>query len=167
MRVAMTYLRLPEAEGAGDPGTRARAVFGGGNWREKHPVLPVAGAWQALHYLLTGDPWDGPHPAADVVCGGRLLTEDGAEELGVDVIYLTAERVKLAADHLAATEFASISGRYDAERMAELGVQGADDWVGEPAEAIRDGELRVVYERLTRFFEAASAEGQAVFKAMG
>jgi lysyl-tRNA synthetase class I len=99
--------------------------------------------------------------------GNAIWFDDAAEEFGVDVIYLTAERVKLAADHLAATEFAKIAGRYDAERMAELGVQGAEDWVGEPAEAIRDGELRVVYERLTRFFEAASAEGQAIFKAMG
>lgn len=167
MRVAMTYLRLPEAGSGDDPGTVARSVFGAGDWRDRHPALGIAGTWQGVHYLLTGDPWDGPHPAADVVCGGRLLTEDGAEELGVDVIYLTAERVKLAADHLAGTDFGRIAGRYDARRMAELGVQGADEWVRRPVEEIRDGELRPAYERLTRFFEAASAEGQAIYKAMG
>ena len=90
-----------------------------------------------------------------------------AQELGVDVIYLTAQRVKLAADHLAGTAFDRIAGRYDAARMAELGVQGADEWVARPVEEVRDGELRPAYERLTRFFEAASAEGQAIYKAMG
>lgn len=167
MRVAMTYLRLPEPGSGEDAGAVARSVFGAGDWRNRHPTLGIAGAWQGVHYLLTGDPWDGPHPAADVVCGGRLLTENGAEELGVDVIYLTPQRVKLAADHLAGTDFGQIAGRYDAARMAELGVQGARAWAGRPAGDVRDGELRPAYERLTRFFETASAEGQAIYKAMG
>jgi hypothetical protein len=163
----MTYLRLPEAEGGGDPGAVARSVFGRQGWREKHPSLAIGGAWQGVHYLITGDPWDGPHPAADVVCGGRLLTEDGAEELGVDVIYLAPDRVTSAAEHLAATDFRKIAGRYDVRRMGELGVQGAGEWARQPAEAVRDGELRVAYENLTGFFKAASAEGQSIYKAMG
>ncbi|MGH3378007.1 MAG: DUF1877 family protein [Actinoallomurus sp.] len=130
-------------------------------------MLPIAGTWQGLHYLITGDPWEGPHPAADVVCGGRLLTEDGAEELGVDVIYLAPERVKPAADHLTATPFGQIAGRYDAARMAQLGVQGADEWTDKAVEAVRDRDLRHAYENLVRFFQAAAGEGQAIFKAMG
>jgi hypothetical protein len=163
----MTYLRLPEAEGGGDPSAVARSVFRARGWWERHPSLAIGGAWQGVHYLLTGDPWEGPHPAADVVCGGRLLTEDGAEELGVDVIYLAPDRVKPAAEHLAATDFRQIAGRYDATRMARLGVQGAEVWAGRPAETVRDGELRVAYENLVGFFKAASAEGQAIYKAMG
>jgi hypothetical protein len=167
VRVAMTYLRLAEAEGGTDPRVVARSVFRAKDWRDRHPVLSVAETWQGLHYLLTGDPWDGPHPAADVVCGGRLLTEDGAEELGVDVVYLTAQRVKLAADHLAATKFSEIAGRYNAKRMAELGVQGAKEWAARPVREVRDGELRTAYEGLGKFFEAASAAGEAIYKAMG
>ena len=163
----MTYLRLPEAEGGGDPGAVARSIFGNTGWRGRHAVLPIAGTWQGLHYLITGDPWEGPHPAADVVCGGRLLTEDGAEELGMDVIYLAPQRVKPAADHLAATDFTRIAGRYDARRMAELGVQGADEWARKPAEAVRDRELRPIYDELVGFFKAAADEGQAIYKAMG
>jgi hypothetical protein len=163
----MTYLRLPEAEGGGDPGAVARSVFRQQGWWERYPSLPIAGTWQGLHYLITGDPWDGPHPAADVVCGGRLLTENGVEELGVDVIYLAPQRVKPAADHLAATDFAQIAGRYDAKRMAELGVQGADDWAGKSVEAVRDRDLRHAYVNLVRFFKAAADEGQAIYKAMG
>ena len=163
----MTYLRLPEAEGGGDPGAVARSIFANDAWRDRHAVLPIAGAWQGLHYLITGDPWEGPHPAADVVCGGRLLTEDGTEELGLDVIYLAPQRVKPAADHLTATDFGQIAGRYDAARMAELGVQGADEWAGKAAEAVRDRELRPAYDNLVGFFKAAADEGQAIFKAMG
>jgi hypothetical protein len=163
----MTYLRLPEAEGGGDPGSVARSVFGAQGWRDRHSTLAIGGAWQGVHYLITGDPWDGPHPAVDVVCGGRLLTEDGSEELGVDVIYLSPDRVRPAADHLAATDFRRIAGRYDAARMAELGVQGADEWRRRPTETVRDGELRAAYENLAGFFKAASAENQAIYKAMG
>lgn len=163
----MTYLRLPEAEGGGDPGAVARSIFGSDGWQSRYSVLPIAGNWQGLHYLLTGDPWEGPHPAADIVCGGRLLTEDGAEELGMDVIYLAPQRVKTAADHLVATDFAQIARRYDARRMAQLGVQGADEWAGKPAEVVRDRELWPAYDGLVRFFKAAADEGQAIYKAMG
>jgi hypothetical protein len=163
----MTYLRLPEAEGGGDPAAVARSVFGKRGWQDAYPVLHVAGAWQGLHYLLTGDPWDGPHPAADIVCGGRLLTENGAEELGVDVIYLSPQRVKPAADHLVATDFGKIAGRYDPKRMVQLGVQGADEWAAKPAAAVRDRQLRPAYEHLVGFFTAAASEGQAIYKAMG
>lgn len=163
MRVAMTYLRLAEAEGAGDPGTVARKVFGADGWRERHPSLDVGVTWQGLHYLITGDPWDGPQPAADAVCGGRLLTEDGADELGVDVIYVNPDRVKLAADHLGGTPFEKVAARYDPARMAEAGVQDAAQWTGKPAEKV----LRPAYDGLIRFFGTAAAEGQAVYKAMG
>jgi Domain of unknown function (DUF1877) len=163
----MTYLRLPEAEGGGDPGAVARSIFANRGWRDQHAVLSIAGTWQGLHYLITGDPWEGPHPEADVVCGGRLLTEDGTEELGLDVIYLAPQRVKPAADHLTATKFGQIAGRYDAARMAQLGVQGADEWARKPVEAVRDRELRHAYDNLVRFFQLAAGEGQAIFKAMG
>lgn len=160
----MTYLRLSEAEGGGDPGAVAKSIFGSDGWQSRHAVLPIAGNWQGLHYLITGDPWEGPHPAADVVCGGRLITEDGTEELGMDVIYLAPQRVKPAADHLAATDFARIADRFDPPRMIEAGVQGADEWAAKPPEAVR--ALRAAYKDVVGFFKAAADEGQAIYKAM-
>ncbi|WP_242614192.1 DUF1877 family protein [Actinomadura roseirufa] len=151
-------------EGEPDPGRTAHHLFGRPDWRSRGGagVFELGGAWQIMHYLVTGDPWEGRHPEADAVCGGRLLTEDGADELGMDVIYLAPERVKVAADHLASTPFGSLIDRYDPAAMVKAGVQdaaGLDD-------DARERDLRPVYEALTAFFTAAATEGQAIFKVM-
>jgi uncharacterized protein DUF1877 len=160
--LAMSYLRVPPTrQGEAEPALVARLLFGAPDWRRLHPqgcVYDVGGAWQALHYLLTGDPWDGRPPAADVVCGGRLLTEDGAEELGMDVIYLAPERVKMAADLLAGTAFETLAARLNPRAMAAAQVQDAQL-------ITRDG-LRRAYEGVGRFFGRAMTEGQAVYKVM-
>lgn len=165
MGLAMSYLRVPPVlEGEPDPGRIARRIFGDADWRRRAAAesFDLGWAWQAVHYLVTGDPWDGRQPEADVVCGGRLLTEDGADELGMDVIYLAPDRVKPAADHLTATPFARVAGRYDPAAMAEAGVQDA----GRLDDAARDAVLKPAYEGLAEFFQAAAAEGQAVYKVM-
>ena len=164
MGLAMSYLRVPPVlEGERDPGAIAHLIFKADDWRRRFPspqTLDVGGHWQALHYLITGDPWDGRPPEADVVCGGRLLTEDGTAELGMDVIYLEPDRVKLAADHLVSTPYERIAERYDPAAMDKAGVQDAA--------SLKPGadSLRPVYEKLTRFFQAAAEEGQAVHKVM-
>jgi hypothetical protein len=140
-------------------------VFGVADWRRRQPadhVVEVSGAWQGLHYLITGDAWEGRQPGADVVCGGRLLTEDGADELGMDVIYLAPERVKSAADHLAVTPFEMVAKRFDVQAMIAAQVQGAAGWTGETRERV----LRPAYQALVGFFGAAAAQGQAVYKVM-
>lgn len=166
MGLAMSYLRLPPSLGKEQDPTRiAHQVFGTPDWRSGRPaehVVDVGGNWQALHYLITGDPWDGRAPEADVVCGGRLLTEDGAERLGMDVIFLGPDRVKLVADHLAATPFKKISGRFDRAAMAAAEVQDAKKMNAQT----RDKVLRPAYEALGRFYAAAAGEGEAVYKAM-
>lgn len=147
MGLAMSYLRVPPVlEGEPDPGRIARRIFGDADWRRRAAAesFDLGWAWQAVHYLVTGDPWDGRQPEADVVCGGRLLTEDGADELGMDVIYLAPDRVKPAADHLTATPFAKVAGRYDPAAMAEAGVQDA----GRLDDAARDAVLKPAYEGL-------------------
>ncbi|MFF5257363.1 DUF1877 family protein [Actinomadura viridis] len=164
MGLAMSYLRVPPVlEGERDPGRIAYLIFGSSDWRAGRPapqILDLGGGWQALHYLITGDPWDGRQPEADVVCGGRLITEDGAGELGMDVIYLAPDRVKTAADHMVSTPYGRVAGRYDPAAMAAAGVQDA---AGLAPDA---GALRPAYEALTRFLQAAANDGQAVYKVM-
>jgi hypothetical protein len=162
----MTYLRLPPTlEGETDPGRISRLVFGAADWRKRHAVaqvLDIGETWQCLNYLITGDPWDGKPPASDAVCGGRLLTEDGADELGMDVLYLAPDRVKLAADYLSSTGFDTIAGRYNPKQMATLDIQGVTSW---PKDA-RDRTFRPTYEAITRFFAGAATNGNAVYKTM-
>ncbi|TDD79903.1 YfbM family protein [Actinomadura rubrisoli] len=165
MGLAMSYLRVPPVlEGEPDPGRIARHIFGTADWHRRHAprAFELGGAWQIMHYLVTGDPWEGRQAEADAVCGGRLLTEDGADELGMDVIYLAPERVKSAADHLAGTPFAAIAARFDPAAMAEAGVQDA----GRLDAAARDRVLKPAYEGLTAFYQAAATEGLAVYKVM-
>ncbi|HEY8479032.1 MAG TPA: YfbM family protein [Spirillospora sp.] len=165
MGLAMSYLRVPAVlEGEPDPGRIARRIFGDADWRRRAPAQPfeLGWAWQAMHYLLTADAWEGRPPEADVVCGGRLLTEDGADELGMDVIYLAPDRVKPVADHLAATPFAKVAERFDPAAMGKAGVQDADRL----DDAARDKVLKPAYKGLGEFFKAAAAEGEAVYKAM-
>lgn len=165
MGLAMSYLRVPPVlEGEPDPARIARRVFGERDWRRRVPFAPldIGGTWQALHYLVTGDPWEGRQPEADVVCGGRLLTEDGADELGMDVIYLAPDRVKPAADHLAATPFGGVAGRFEPAVMVQAGVQDA----GRMDAAARDRVLKPAYEALVAFYRAAADEGHAVYKVM-
>lgn len=172
MGMAMTYLRLPASlEGGHDPTQTARLAFGDARWRTRHrpaQLLDIADRWQGLHYLITGDPWEGKRPAADVVCGGPLLTQDEAmsEELKMDVIYLAPDRVKAAAKHLAATPFNKIAPRFDRARMVELNIESAEKWLKRPVEEVLEGELRTSYEHLVDFFGAAAATGQAIYKSM-
>ncbi len=165
MGLAMSYLRVPPVlEGEPDPARIAHRVFGTPRWRDRSAgaLLDLGGGWQVLHYLITGDPWDGRPPEADIVCGGRLLTENGTADLGLDVIYLAAERVKSAAEHLADTPFDAVARRWDRAAMAAAGVQDA----AALDEAARERFFRPAYEGLTRFFRDAADEGQAVYKAM-
>src|SRR5258708_15123067 len=100
----MTYLRVPPTlEGEPDPARIARLVFGAADWRRRHPaerVIDIAGAWQVLHYLITGDPWDGKAPEADVVCGGELVPQGRHQGAVTELVYLPAAPVDPAGDHL-------------------------------------------------------------------
>jgi hypothetical protein len=130
-------------------------------------MLDLARRWQGLHYLITGDAWEGERPGSDVVCGGPLLTEDQAmcDELAMDVIYLPPDRVKLASEFLGATPFEAIAHRLDCVRMAELQIESATEWLKRPPEVVH-GDLRMAYESLGLFFGAAAATRQAIFKSM-
>ncbi|MQA93170.1 MAG: DUF1877 family protein [Streptosporangiales bacterium] len=174
MGLAMRYLAAaPDDAPVGDaecPDTLGR-LFGAGEWWKKagDSAVDVGESWQGIHYLLNGDPWEGQRPAADLVCGGVLLTvDDGVRDrIGCDVLYLDPARVKEVAEHLAATPFDKLTGRFDPKAMDVAGVQGADAWASQPTKKVLDKVLKPAYQDLVKLFGAAASSGHAVFKTMG
>lgn len=162
--LAMTLLRLAPGGGSpDDPRAAVATVFGHENWRADHDddhVVDLDVRWQPLHYMLTGDAWDGDRPASDVVCGGVLFTvdDDLREKIGADVLYLSPERVAAAAGLLADFGGDRLLERMDDAAMKEAGVEG--DTGGEDA-------VRADHDRLVAFYGSAAAAGQVVYKIMG
>ena len=162
--LAMTLLRSAPGEAVTPDDARSvvGAVFGHGNWRADHGddhVVELGGRWQPLHFMLTGDAWEGDRPAADVLGGGVLLTEDDTlrEKIGADVLYLTVDRVAAAAGTLAGTAPDRLLERMDPDEMARAGVAGDSGGAG---------AVRADHDRLVAFYEAAAADGQVVYKLM-
>lgn len=162
--LAMTLLRSAPGDAVTPDDARSAvgAVFGHGNWRADHGddhVVELGGRWQPLHFLLTGDAWEGDRPAADVLGGGVLLTEDDTlrEKIGADVLYLTADRVAAAAGTLAETPADRMLERLDPDEMTRAGV------AGDPGDA---DAVRADHDRLVAFYAAAAADGQIVYKLM-
>lgn len=163
MGLAMTLLRLAPGESPADAQAAVATLFGHENWRADHDddhLVDLGARWQPLHYLLTGDAWEGERPAADVVCGGVLFTaeDDVREKIGADVLYLSPARVAAAAGLLAGTGSDRLVERLDATAMKKAGVEG--DVGGADA-------VRADHDRLAAFFGNAAAVGQAVYKIMG
>src|SRR5262249_46291265 len=72
-------------------------------------------SWHGLHYLLTGDAWDGPAPLNFLVSGGREIR-------GADAGYgpprtFTPEETRGLNDALANISGDELWSRYDAEAM--------------------------------------------------
>lgn len=164
MGLAMTLLRSAPGDAGTPDDARAAvgAVFGHANWRADHDddhVVELGGRWQPLHFLLTGDAWEGDRPAADVLGGGVLLTEDDTlrEKIGADVLYLTPDRVAAAAGLLAGTGPDRLLDRLDPAEMTRAGVEG------DPGGA---DTVRADHDRLVAFYGSAAADGQVVYKLM-
>lgn len=163
MGLAMTLLRLAPGESPAEAQAAVATLFGHENWRADHDedhLVDLGDRWQPLHYLLTGDAWEGERPAADVVCGGVLITaeDDVREKIGADVLYLSPARVAAAAGLLAGTGSARLVERMDAAAMKKAGVEG---------DAGNADAVRADHDRLAAFFGNAAAGGQAVYKIMG
>lgn len=161
MGLAMSCVRPvrgDRASAAADPIVFARSVFGdpGGGVH-----LDLGERWQALHYLLTGDPWEGERPAADLVCGGVLLTvDDGPRaQFGGDVLYLAPDRVAAAAAYLGRSSADTLLQRFDPVRMKELEIAG--NW----SDADID-PLRADRDALAELYASAAADGEPILKLM-
>lgn len=124
---------------------------GGHGDPEQGRCLDIDKSWHAIHFLLTGEPWDGALPLLNAVMGG---TELGEEDVGYGPArYLLPAEVKAVAQALASLSGEALWQRFDAKAFAraEIYPQGWSE----------DGKHYVLghYERLRAIFaEAAQAD---------
>ncbi len=112
-------------------------------------------AWQGIHFLLAGDPWQGEGPLGQVVLGGTELGED----LGYGPArYLTADQVKEVAQAIQPIDRDELSSRFEPQAMAEADIYS---FHLEDAEDDLNYYL-TYYDELKRYYTAAAANGQAM-----
>ncbi len=122
-------------------------------------LLDVDKDWQALHFLLTGDAWQGTPPHAWVVLGGTEVGDD----LGYGAAhYLTPQQVAEVAALLSALPSDHLADRYSPTALDAAGVYPQGLWTREPDEGWTS--VQKSYKHLTDFYQQAAYQGRAVLK---
>lgn len=118
--------------------------------------LDIGGAWQALHFLLTGDPWAGGRPLANAVLGGEPI---GDEDFGYGPVRcLEPTEVAAVATALEAISGEDLLSRFNPGAMnaAEVypgGWSDDDDWRAHLGER---------YLEVRNLFAHAASQGDAM-----
>lgn len=118
------------------------------------PTVSLEKAWHGLHFLLTGEVWEGQGPLAFLLAGGDLLDEedDAIRWIAPDA---TTE-IQASLQSLSREELWS---RFDAEKMAELEIYpGIWD---EPEEDLQE-EYLMYYDELQKLLGLASSAKQGL-----
>lgn len=124
---------------------------GAGQRRERH--LDIDKSWHGVHYLLTGDPWEGEPPLSWAVLGGTGIGEDTGYG---PPRYLTPDEVRDVADALDDASPESLTARFDPVAMKAEGIY-PQGWQPEDL-----GWLLGNFDDLAGFYGVAAAEGRVV-----
>jgi hypothetical protein len=111
-------------------------------------------SWRLIHFLLTGDPWQGDYPFGAVVMGGIEL---GQEDVGYGPArYLWPNEVREVAAAVEGVSEQELWRRFDAKRAleADIYLQG---WTDDDSEYILGN-----FKALKQFYSAAARSGQAM-----
>lgn len=119
--------------------------------------LNIGSDWQAIHFLLTGDPWGGGPPLANAVLGGTPISEEDLIGYG-PARGLDPAQVAAVAQALDEVDAEDLIRRYDpaALHAAEVYPGGWDDEPG------RIAALAEQYDGLRELFRQAAARGEAL-----
>ncbi len=153
------YLRLPEAELnriLRDPAAITSVLYPRNGIelpRERH--LDIDKAWHLIHFLLTGDEWEGTEPLRNAVLGGA---EIGKEDVGYGPArYLTPAQVSNVAVALASIAPDQLWDQFDLQTVREADIYPCWEGNNEDREYILS-----YFQMLQNFFTVASQENNAV-----
>lgn len=120
--------------------------------------MDIDKAWQAIHYILTNDPWEGNPPESLVILDGIEIGDDMGYGPGN---YITPSQVKTSAELLKKLDVLKIKSEYDPDTYEELGIYPSI-WQEEKMEALE--YVLSFLEPLTQFYTRAAKENLAIIK---
>ena len=140
-----------------NPGLISSIIYPDEGCADTSARTDVDKAWQAIHYMLNGDAWEGEGPLFLTILGGTEIGEDVAGY--GPARYLAPVQVKELAAALSAIDAAGFSARYD-----PLALDAAEIY---PQLWVRDGDdglayVQHYYTQLSAFYREAAAQGQGV-----
>jgi hypothetical protein len=109
--------------------------------------------WHGLHYLFTGDPWEGEPPLWLAIFGGVAIGDDTGYG---PPRYLTPEEVKDVAAALNRITQNALTTRFDPDAMNEVEIYPAC-WDANWLRYLLEG-----FTMLQTFYRTAAAKGRAV-----
>jgi hypothetical protein len=121
------------------------------------PGLDIDKSWHAIHFLLTGDPWEGTPPLGFIVSGGTPVGDDTG--YGPPRAFSSRELAEIASA-LEPITTATLKDRYDAEAFAQSQIY-PDIW-DEPEQECLDDYVLHYFEELKRFIQQACADGKGL-----
>lgn len=126
--------------------------------RPKAPVLDLHKSWHMLHYLFTGQAWDGDMPASALLLGGKEVGED----LGYGPARaLTPGETANFAGFLNGLDVAQLAGRLDVEAMQRAQVYCAEH--ADPGAAMElEEDLEHYFPQLQSFVADAANRRQGL-----
>lgn len=126
---------------------------------DRYPGIDVDKAWQAIHFLLVGDPWKGDGPLALAVLNGPEIGDDAGYG---PATYLTPEEVRDVAAALEPITPEQLGQRFDPTAMMAQQIYPEiwdEDDEEELIEYITEG-----YQEVRSYYLDAAAKGNAMLK---
>jgi hypothetical protein len=140
-----------------DPALLSRFLQGGAATAQR---ISLEKAWHGLHYLLTGEVWEGTGPLAFLLAGGQHVDDD--EDNGVR--WFSPEEAAQIHQALSGVSDDQLWTRYDAEQMEQLEVYpGIWD---EPEEELQE-EYLMYFQQLKQLVAAAAESRQGLLVTLG
>ena len=118
--------------------------------------LDIDKSWHIIHFLLTGETWEGKEPLRNVVLGGTLI---GEVDVGYGPArYLTPPEVREISKALSSISESSLWARFDRQAVLDHEIY-PDGWEGNETER---GYMQGYFGQLKVFFEEAAKQNESV-----